>query len=177
MNPVVHRPNPSKRWLPLKRVCATTAHTHSPPHPLAAIAKGQWGGVWNEIRSKYALPFRSSTQRRMRSGHVHFGRTATWKGTQDWCDRQDRFGLDLQINQEGVAAQMSKGGKAKGARRNSEFPSYLRPEALPGHIQPIRGKSCSQARRVPVVSCRSADIFHQWRRLFLPWVHFTILCP
>lgn len=66
----------------------------------------------------------------MRSGHVHFGRTATWKGTQDRCERQDRFGLDLQINREGVAVQTPKGG-------NSEFPSYLRPEALPGHIQPF----------------------------------------
>ena len=87
-----------------------TAH---PIHPLVAIAKGQWGCVWNEIRSKYAVSFRSSTQRRMRSGHVHFGRTATWKGTQDWCERQDRFGLDLQINREGVAVQTSKGGKAR----------------------------------------------------------------
>jgi hypothetical protein len=53
------------------------------------------------------------------------GDLVTWKGTQDWCDRQNRYGLDLQINQEGMAVQTSKGGnlggKTKGARRNSEI--------------------------------------------------------
>jgi hypothetical protein len=75
----------------------------------------------------------------MRSGHVHFGRTATWKGTQDWCEKQDRFGLDLQINREGVAVQTSKGGKAKGARRNSEFPSYCARKLCRDIFNPFAG--------------------------------------
>jgi hypothetical protein len=64
-------------------------------------------------------------------GMSHFGRTATWK-TQDWCERQDRFGLDLRIKPRrgGVAVPTSKGGKAKGARGIPNSPvTVLRPEA------------------------------------------------
>jgi hypothetical protein len=114
-----------------------------------------------EIRSKYAVSFRNSSTHtgsaECARGMTILDETATWKG--DFrTGARDKIGLwlDLQIiknpNREGVAR--SKGGKAKRcARREFRIPfSLLRPEALPGHIQPSRGESRSQARRVPVVS-------------------------
>jgi hypothetical protein len=82
--------------------------------------------VQSEIRSKYAFSFCSSTQRRMRSGHVHFGRTATWK-TQDWCESTRSVWAGSAHKTEnggGGGGQPVQGGKGQGCARNSEFPSY-----------------------------------------------------
>jgi hypothetical protein len=61
------------------------------------------------------------------------------KGTQDWCERQDRFGLDLQINREGVAVQTSQGGKGQRCARNSEFPSYCARKLCRDIFSPFAG--------------------------------------
>ena len=74
-------------------------------------------------------------------GMSHFGRTATWK-TQDWCERQDRFGLDLRIKpRRGGGGPSVQGGKGQGCARNSEFLSYcITPGSLPDNIfRPFAG--------------------------------------
>lgn len=145
-----------------------------------------------EVRSS------THTQRRMRSGHVHFGRTATWKeggGTQDWCERQDRFELDLRIKPARgglcsvVAVQTSKGGKAKGARRG--IPNSISVIA-PGTFAGTKNETniiSALLREIIVLrpgECRSSPHSHQQRdAFFLSWgpifhkqnQYLLVLCP
>lgn len=81
--------------------------------------------------------------------------------TKDWCERQDRFGLDLHINREGVAVQGGFGG----GRGNSEFPSYCA-RKLAGHMREILlsgpgSAGCLVSRSdIPSVIRPAMSIFH-----------------
>src|SRR5258708_39075383 len=80
MIPFAHRPNPPKRWLP-PWTSVRQQRTRTAPLAPLAIAIGQWGLVCGMRSDRIAhFTFSSSTQRRMRSGYIHFGGTATWKG-------------------------------------------------------------------------------------------------
>lgn len=76
-----------------------------------------------------------------------------------------------------------RGERPKGAREgNSEFPSvYCARKLCRDIFNPFAGNLVlrpGECRLSHVGLSGSADIFHQQRRLFLPWVHFThtILC-
>ena len=165
-----------KRWLPLKTLCATTAHTHSPlsNDPLAIAAKGQlgvggggWGCVWNEIRSKYAFFFFASSTHSAecaRGMSILDGRRLGregGEGLRTGCERQDRFGLDLHI---GWAVQTSKGERTQRCANSL----VIAPGSFAGtvhiHIQPFSGPESAGSSHVvgqifPSVGKRDALAF------------------
>lgn len=123
MNSFVHRPNPLKAVASTKEtVFATTVHTHSPSRPCNSKKdNGGAVGMWNEIRSKYAFSFAAAHSAECARAMSILDGRRLGRGLEDWCERQDRFWLDLHINREGVAGPNVQGGKGQ---RCANFPSY-----------------------------------------------------
>ena len=151
------RPNPLKAVASTKDILCD--NTHSPPTRPPFMD----GGGWNKIRSKNMCisTFRAG-QRRMRSGDVHFGRTATWK--------DQRLVRETRSVWAGSAHKPGRGGGPRGGggggRRNSEFPSYCA-RKLAGHMREILLSGPGSAGCLV-----SRSIFHQ---LFdLPCPYFTM---
>ncbi len=130
-DPIRSSAEPPKAVASTMDLCATTAHTHSPPRPSCNSNRTMGVGVWNEIRSNCAFYFQQQHTAPNALGVYPFWRDGDLEGggeLRTGARGQDRFGLDLHIK-PGRGCGPRGVRPTKGCARNSEFPLLLRPEA------------------------------------------------